>query len=37
LEDGDTVISEGWAGSADKAIGFGELVNQITPVKELPQ
>ncbi|KAH7349802.1 fumarylacetoacetate hydrolase [Plectosphaerella cucumerina] len=37
LEDGDTVILEGWAGSADKAIGFGELVNQITPVKELPQ
>ncbi|KAF5009694.1 hypothetical protein FDECE_4103 [Fusarium decemcellulare] len=27
LEDGDTVIMEGWAGSGDQMIGFGQLSN----------
>ncbi|KAI0010976.1 fumarylacetoacetate hydrolase [Xylariaceae sp. FL0662B] len=36
LEDGDIVTIEGWAGSGDRVIGFGQLFTQIMPSMELP-
>lgn len=35
LNDGDIVIMEGWAGSGDQIIGFGQLSTLVTPAKEL--
>ncbi|KAF9772349.1 hypothetical protein IL306_009952 [Fusarium sp. DS 682] len=37
VEDGDTIVMEGWAGRGKSRIGFGELRNTVMPQHKLPQ
>lgn len=37
IEDGDTIVMEGWAGRGKSRIGFGELRNTVVPQNRLPQ
>ncbi|KXJ85247.1 hypothetical protein Micbo1qcDRAFT_223639 [Microdochium bolleyi] len=34
IEDGDTVLLEGWAGTGDRRIGFGTVSNMVVPAAE---
>ncbi|KAL2207520.1 hypothetical protein CC79DRAFT_1342123 [Sarocladium strictum] len=36
LEDGDAVVLQGWAGSGEARIGFGQLHNIVAPSRRLP-